>query len=309
VELNGLAYELACASGAVREGGLAARGRARALRRLALWDESLHWYEVARGIASSLADQAEEAIVLDGIASSYLGRGRVPKARTVLNQASELARGSGDPEAIASVSFSLMTIAHTEGRLAEAARHGWSAFLEFRTSQGKLRALTALGGVFLAAGSLDSAEDAFAVVERDGQDHHYRLYALAGLARVKAARGDLRGFERANRRLEDEGLAESAPEFRAEAYLERGDGYRDLGTEGEARRWYRAAMRFSERHGLSEYLIRSERALSELEAGISATRPSRRLPKSRSLDVIRRDLGVLRRRATPDEVSVGADVP
>jgi hypothetical protein len=68
-------------------------------------------------------------------------------------------------------------------------------------------------------------------------------------------------------------------------------------------------MRFSERHGVSEYLIRAERSLSELEAGISATRPSRRLPTSRSLDVIRRDLGVLRRRPTTAEVSVGADVP
>jgi tetratricopeptide (TPR) repeat protein len=308
VTINSLAYELACASGAVREGGQAARGRARALRRLALWDDSLHWYEVARGIASSLCDQAEEAIVLDGVASTYIGRGRVPTARTILNQARKLAQGSGDADAIASVSFSLMTVAHTEGRLAEAARHGWNAFLEFRTSRGKLRALTALGGVFLAAGHLDSADDAFAIVERDGQDRHYRLYALAGLARVKAARGDLHGFEQANRRLGKEGLGESAPEFRAEVYLERGDGYRELGVEAEARRWYRVAMRFSERHGVSEYLIRAEQALRDLDAGALGTGPARELPESRSLDVIRRDLGALRGQPTSAEAIAGADV-
>lgn len=313
VDLHGLAYELACASGAVREGGRAARGRARALRRMALWEDSLRWYDVARGIACSLADPAEEAIVLDGIATSYLGRGRVPKARTILSRASVLAHRSGDAEAIASVSFSLMTVAHTEGRLAEAARHGWNAFLEFRTIRGKLRSLTALGGVFLAAGRIDSAEDAFAIVERDGRDGYYRLYALAGLARVKAARGDVRGFESANRRLSEEGLGESAPEFRAEVYLERGDGYRDLGNEEEARRWYRSAMRFSERHGVSEYLIRAEHALAELEAGTKATSPSRELSESPSVDVIRRDLGALRRQGNLVEASVsggvvGADV-
>jgi tetratricopeptide (TPR) repeat protein len=266
---------------------------------LARWDDSERWYEVARDIAATLDDPAEEALVLDGVASSYLGRGRIPKARAVLAEASSLALLSGDAEALASVNFSLMTVAHTEGRLAEAAQHGWDAFLGFGTDRGKLRSLTALGGVFMAAGSLDSAEDAFAIVLRDSRDRHYRLYALAGLARVQAARGDLRAFESANLRLDEEGCEQSAPEFRAEMFLERGDGYLELGLEDEARRWYRLAMRFSDRHGVNEYLMRAESALAGLDL-LGTTDPRRadepqELLDSPDVDAICRDLGVLRR--------------
>lgn len=298
-EIHGLTYELACSAGAVRAGGQAARGRARTLRRLAEWDDSERWYDIARTIAVSLADPAEEALVLDGVASSYLGRGRIPKARAVLAEAVSLARLSGDSEAMASVSFSLMTVAHTEGHLAQAAQHGWDAFLGFESDRGKLRALTALGGVFMAAGSLDPAEDAFAIVLRDNRDRHYRLYALAGLARVHAARGDLHAFERANLRLDEEASDRAAPEFRAEMLLERGDGYLELGLEEEARRWYHLAIGFSDRHGVNEYLMRAESALAELDLRGTADAPVGEVEPefnaSPDVDAICRDLGALRR--------------
>jgi tetratricopeptide (TPR) repeat protein len=235
-------------------------------------------------------------MVLDGIASTYLGRGRIPAARAALEEARAMADRSGDHDALAAVHFSLMTVAHTQGALAEAARHGWESFLGFRTHASKLRALTALGGVFLAGGSLDSAEDAFTLVERESGDRYYRLYALAGLARVEAGRGDREAFEAANRRLDEAGFKDGAPEFRAEALLERGDGYVELGMVDEARRWYRRAIRISERHGVSEYLIRADRALTELEAG-GGSRPFVPSPRfdDEGVDRIRRDLGALRR--------------
>lgn len=296
-----LAYEAACRAGACAAGGRAARGYARALRRLARWDQALVWYDVARAIARAVGNAGEEAVVLDGMASVQLGRGRVPAARTLLEEARRLARRSGDPEAVAAVRFSFMTVAHTEGRLEEAAIHGWEAFRGFRTRTARLRALTALGGVFLAGGQLDSAEDAFAVVERDSGEAYYRRYALAGLARVQAARGDREAYETALRRLDEAGMERSAPELRAEALLERGDGYRQLGDLDEARRWYREAMRVAKRHRVNEYLIRADLALDKLNRAAGTDRGSGSvdagIPMKDDADVeaIRRDLGDLRR--------------
>lgn len=299
-ELYGLAYETACFAGAVAAGGRAARGRARCLRRMARWDEALGWYDVAGGIARSLDDVAEEAVVLDGVASVHLGRGSLPTARAVLESARALAEGSGDPDAVAAIQFSLMTVAHTEGRLEEAAAHGWSAVRGFRDRGSRLRALTALGGVFLAGRSLDAAEDAFVVVERESSEQYYRLYALAGLARIQAARRDRAAFERALRRLDRAGFAQGAPEFRAEALLERGDAYLELGDSTAARRSYREAVRVAERHRVSEYLIRAEAALTELdEAGGEGTALPVPGPvmaeRTRDLDAVRRGLADLRR--------------
>ncbi|HZD03698.1 MAG TPA: hypothetical protein VE173_02235, partial [Longimicrobiales bacterium] len=133
---------------------------------------------------------------------------------------------------------------------------------------------------------------------RESSESYYRLYALAGLARIQAARGDRAGFERALRRLDREGFAEGAPEFRAEALLELGDGYRDLGDLTAARRSYREAVRVAERHRVSEYLIRAEQALTALErAGAADARPPKPAmgPRAQDLDAVRRGLAELRR--------------
>lgn len=310
-EMYRLAYKAACQGGACLQGGRAARGLARMLRRLARWDEALEWYGVAREVARSCEEIGEEALALDGLASVHLGRGAVPRARKVLEEARELALRSGDADAVAAVGFSRMTVAHTEGRLDDAVALGWEAFKGSGSRQARLRALTALGGVFLAAGHLAAAEDAFAVVERQCGDAYYRVYALAGLARVASARRDRQAYEMALRRLREAGLETSAPELRAEVYLEQGDGYRELGEPRQARRWYRKACRVARSHSVNEYLIRAEDALQELDSmaagassrgeGVSSPEegcPTREVDDSvvgdADLDEIRRSLVILR---------------
>ncbi|HEX9886205.1 MAG TPA: tetratricopeptide repeat protein, partial [Longimicrobiales bacterium] len=243
----------------------AARFRGRVARRGGDWAGAIHWYGVARRVAEVIDDAVREALVLDGLGHVHVSRGNFPEAQAVLTRALAAAQGGADPDVRGSIHFTLMTLAHTAGDLAEAARQGWRSFMTFEEEIQRLRALTALGGVFLEGRALDAAEDAFSVVRAGTEELYYRLYALEGLAHAAALRGNRQEYERRLVLLHDAGFDRGTPDFKAEAYLERGDAYLHLRDESLAREWYEKAVDYAQCHGINEYLMRAEKALQSLD--------------------------------------------
>lgn len=264
-ELFRAARDVAAGAGVVERGLDATRALGRAFRRLGDWDEASRWYGIAREAAHRLDDAGREARAVDGLATVRISRGDLPGARELLAAAVPMARGCGDPDALGAVLHSLMTVAHTEGRLEDALRYGWDAVTSYEDEGGQLEALTALGGVFLEGRDLSAAEDAFQIVVSRVQDQVYRLYAVAGLALVSAHRRDPLEFRTRLADLDAAGFGDGPPELRAEVLLECGDGFLVLGDESEARRFYGRAVAVAEEHGVSEYLIRAEEAIARLE--------------------------------------------
>ncbi|MGD2070895.1 MAG: tetratricopeptide repeat protein, partial [Gemmatimonadota bacterium] len=263
-ELYRAARDVAAVAGVVGRGLDATRALGRTFRRLGEWDEASRWYGLAREAAHRLDDTAREARAVDGLATVRISRGDLPGARELLTAAVPMARAGGDPDAVGAVLHSLMTVAHTEGRLEDALRHGWEAVTSYEDEGGRLEALTALGGVFLEGRDLPAAEDAFQIVVSQGRDRVYRLYAVAGLALVSAHRRDAVEFRTRLADLDAAGFGDGPPELRAEVLLECGDGFLVLGDESEARRFYGRAATVAEEHGVSEYLIRAEEAIARL---------------------------------------------
>lgn len=299
-EFHALAYELARHLGATDRAVDAARFLGRVIRRQARWDEAMRWYGVAREVVRTGEDPGRHALVLDGMAAVHIGRGALPRAREALDEAVELALVSEDRLAIASVHHNLMTVEHTAGRLQEAARFGWRAAQEAPDEEIRLRALTALGGVFLEGRALGAAEDAFAIVAARTTERYYLLHALEGYAHVAALRGDRQAYEQRLQRVERAGFAEGSPEYRAEAFLQRGDGYLHLDDVERARALYRTAIRVSSQFGVNEYLVRAEEALARLDRveeldAHEAASAALVLPPSRELDEIRGGLDRIRR--------------
>jgi hypothetical protein len=152
-------------------------------------------------------------------------------------------------------------LAFSTKALDEAIQMGWKAVNHYDREQDRLQALTSLAGVFVAAGALDAAESAFEVVAERLTLSPYRLFALSGLATVAAYRGDGEEFERRISVLESAGFAEGPASFRAEAWIERGKGYRALGNRTYARRCSQQAVAVGEDHRLGQHLLEAEALL------------------------------------------------
>jgi len=287
--------ELAVATRSVSEAIAAARGIGRSWRRLGRWEEASRGYETAAALARTFGDLDAEIDALNGAIAVCVSRGDIPGAKEKLAEVEARLSREVAADARATVHQQRAFIAHTEGRLEDAARHAWEAVATFEDSARRLEALTSLGGIFLEGRALDAAERAFRAVERGEPGKVYRLYALAGLSEVAAYRGDRGDFERGVARVREAGLDAAPPEVRAEVLLEWGDCYLYLGDDDEAARHYERAIEVAERTGVGEYLIRAERALDRLRK--LRTKEARRAgaaPPAGSLELAEEELERIR---------------
>lgn len=277
LELYRISYRLAAACGSPVVAIDAARFQGRVLRRLALWDEATAWYGFAREVAHSARQPGRESVVLDGLASTYRDRGNLPGARELLEQALVLGREAKDKYAEGSVHHSLAVVERLMGRLDRAIVHGWSAVRIHGTGEFWVAALTDLAGVFVEAGELQAAEDAYTIVLGASNRYIYRAYALDALAYIAALRGDPSEFERRAARADASGWLDddTAPAIRAEFSYFRGKSYQALGDLPSARVWYERSRSVANRHGLNKFSYDAETALG----GLSGKPASRKKPE------------------------------
>jgi tetratricopeptide (TPR) repeat protein len=204
-------------------------------------------------------------MVLDGAAKVHKERGNLPKARQVLDEALKFAIESGDAFALGATYQDLGAVAGMAGCHEEAIRMCWLAVQHYESQDDRLGALTSLAAVLAEAGQLDAAESAFVVVARHLKPSLYRLYALAGYARMAGLKGDRREFERRIAVLEAEGSSEGPAAFRTGHWVDRGDVYRGLGDLATARSCYERALELAEAHRLGQFLVQAEKALRGLD--------------------------------------------
>ena len=150
LELHALAFELAVAAGSVDAAADAARFRGRVFRKMAEWDDAIHWYGVA--------------VVLDGLANAYRDLGNLPRARELLGQVLTLGVQEENRYAQAIAHHDLMTVEKEANNLRDAILHGWKAVHGFDSRDGQLFALLDLAGVLRENNDLAAAWDAYSVV-------------------------------------------------------------------------------------------------------------------------------------------------
>ncbi len=263
LEILGLAYELAKATGSADAAADAARFQGKVLRTRAEWARSVAWYDVARRVAEEAGNRGKLATVLDGLANVYRDRGNLPRAREVLQEVMEIGRESGDRYALAIAHHDLMTVEKLSDNLVAAIQHGWLAVQSYDSRDGRLRALFDLAGVLRESGELSAAWDAYSVVAGQVEGLEARILALDALAFVAALRGDRGQHQLLRARLDSEGWEEVSPVYRGQVLFYRGLSCRALGEEGEGRTWISKALAFAEEHGLSKLIFDAEAALKE----------------------------------------------
>jgi tetratricopeptide (TPR) repeat protein len=277
-EIHSMAYELAVAEGELGSAVDAARFRGRVSRKLARWEDAVHWYGVARSVAEEAGEKRKLAMVMDGLGNAYRDRGNLPRAREILGQVLALGRGEGDRHAEAVAHHDLMTVEKLSGNLEEAVAHGWAASQRYEDREGRLKALFDLAGVLKDSGELSAAWDAYSVVEAQVSSHEYRLMALDGLAHVAALRGQEGRYEAFRSRVDEMAWREASAVIQAQILLYRGLSLQALGRLAEAKDWLDRALAYAEKHGFSQRIFEAERALGDLEnlprrGGLGRTSP------------------------------------
>jgi len=265
LELFRTGFDIAAVCGATLVAVDAARFRGRVHRRLTQWDNAFEWYGHAREIARCAGEPGRESVVLDGLGTTYRLHGNLPKARELLLEALALGRGAGDRYAEGSALHSLAGVTKLMGRLDEAVEFGWGAVRVLREGESWLGALTDLAGIFVEAGELQAAEDAYTIVSSASKRYVYRATALDALSYVAALKGDLEEFTRRAARSDANGWKDAVPGIRAEFSYFRGKSYQALGDAPEAKQWYLRARDLAEEHGLNKILFDTEDALRSLK--------------------------------------------
>jgi len=265
-EIHSMAYELAVAEGELGSAVDAARFRARVSRKLARWEDAVHWYGVARSVAEEAGEKRKLAMVMDGLGNAYRDRGNLPRAREILGQVLALGRREGDRHAEAVAHHDLMTVEKLSGNLEEAVAHGWAASQRYEDREGRLKALFDLAGVLKESGELSAAWDAYSVVAAQIGSHEYRLMSVDGLAHVAALRGQEGRYEALRSRVDQMAWREASPVIQAQVLLYRGLSLQALWRLAEAKDWLERALAYAEKHGLSQRIFEAERALGDLES-------------------------------------------
>ena len=268
IELYDCAFQIATAYHDLPAAVDAARYRARLLRRGADHDEAMMWYETARELSVAAGLDDITAVILNGIATLLWERGKMKDARALMEQAFSMAAESGDAETIATLHRGMLIFEKRDGNTEVALMHGWSAVRASEKPHERMRSLASLASALKDVGDIEASRDAWSVVAASSEDVYLKMLALDALGHFCALEGDQEGFLRYSEAcdlVKGRGLRSA----QAQILYYRGLSYQALGRVDHARKWLTDAVEYAERHGFTELIFDSERAL----AGLDATEP------------------------------------
>jgi tetratricopeptide (TPR) repeat protein len=265
LELHALAYELAAAGGAVNAAIDAARFRGRVFRKMANWEQAVHWYGVAEGIARESVSHGKLAVVLDGLANAHRDRGNLPKARELLGQVLELGAREDDRYAQAIGHHDLMTVEKEAKNRKEAILHGWKAVQAYDSTDGRLFALFDLAGVLRERGDLSASWDAYSIVAAQVETFEYKVLSIDAKALIAAQGGHRTRHDELRAQVDALGWDEEGASvvMKGQIFLYRGLACRALGQWSEGDKWITRALSFAEEHALNKIIFDAEAALRE----------------------------------------------
>lgn len=263
-EFHRTAYDVAVIAGDSASTVEAARFHARTCRRLGDLVESERWYSTALEISRARGEARTVSVVLDGLANTFREMGQTSRARAVVVEGMEVARGMDDRYALASGHHTMLALDKDDENWSDAIVNGWAAFGLYPETYHQTLALLDLAGVFLATGQFRSAEDAYMVVRDLGPNQPAALMAQVALTLVAAKQNDAEAFEA---RWSDVATSEwesLAPTFRGEVMITCGQAFAAIGKKEEARSWLERTSVLAEIHSLSQL----SSATSSLLAGL-----------------------------------------
>jgi tetratricopeptide (TPR) repeat protein len=234
-----------------------------AARRNGEWETSARAYSQAAYIADTMGDRQGVLTVQVGIANTYLAKGNVPQAQSILDDVLMQAHEQGYEDVEAVGLHSRAVVATRRGEFAEGLKLAHTALGLTKRAAERDAILEDIGGLFSELGMYDSARDAHLILAATAQSKLVRWSATVNLMELAGLEGQEKAFDDYARELAAEPLN---PWVRAHFLLFLGEGFARLGRTEAAKEALQEAVRFAETNQIHQIVFKAESALASAGA-------------------------------------------
>jgi tetratricopeptide (TPR) repeat protein len=238
-------------------------------RRNGDWDTSARAYSQAAFIADTLGDRQGVLTVQVGIANTYMAKGNLPQAQTILDDVLVQARDQELAEVQAIALHSRASLAHRKGDHSEGIKLAHEAFDLTTNPTERDVVLDDIAAMFTELGLRDAARDTHLILAATSQSKAARGQAAINLMELASLDDMPEAFDAYARELAQ---AQLGPWLRAHYLLYLGEGMNRLGRRDASEEALAEAISFAEANQLHQVSFNAQSALSAIR---SASRPSK----------------------------------
>jgi tetratricopeptide (TPR) repeat protein len=235
-----------------------------AARRSGDWEASARAYSQAAYIADTLGDRPGVLTVQVGIANTYLAKGNLPQAQSILDDVIVQARDQALPEIQGMALHSRAVLTARRGEPSEGLKLAYEALGLTSKPSEKDQVLVDIAGMFTALGMHDSARDAHLILTATAQAKFVRWSAILNLMELAGLDGIEDAFDTYARQL---ALAPMGVWIRSHYLLFLGEGLHRFGREQAAIEALEEAVSFAEANQIHHIAFKAQDAL----AGVRST--------------------------------------
>ena len=238
-------------------------------RRNGDWDTSARAYSQAAFIADTLGDRQGVLTVQVGIANTYMAKGNLPQAQTILDDVLVQARDQELPQVQAIALHSRAALSHHKGDTSEGIKLAHEALSLTTNATERDVVLDDIAAMFTELGLRDAARDTHLILAATAQSKMVRGTATINLMELASLDDMPEAFDSYARELAQSQLG---PWLRAHYLLFLAEGMNRLGRRDASEEALSEAISFAEANQIHQVSFKAQSALSAIR---SAARPSK----------------------------------
>ena len=240
-----------------------------AARRNGDWEISARAYSQAAYIADTLGDRQGVLTVQVGIANTYMAKGNLPQAQTILDDVLVQARDQELPQVQSIALHSRAALAQRKGDHSEGLKLAHEALGLTTNLVERDVVLDDIAAMFTEIGLRDAARDPHLVLAATSQSKMVQAQSTINLMELASIDGMVEVFDSYARELAQ---ARLSPWLRAHYLLFLGEGMDRLDRRAASEDALKEAISFAEANQIHQVSFRAQSSLSEVRA---AARPSK----------------------------------
>jgi tetratricopeptide (TPR) repeat protein len=234
-----------------------------AARRNGDWEVSARAYSQAAYIADTLGDRPGVLTVQVGIANTYLAKGNLPQAQSILDDVIVQARDQSLPEIQGMALHSRAVLTARRGEPAEALKLAYEALGLTSKPSEKDQVLVDIAGMFTELGLHESARDAHLILTATAQTKFVRWSATLNLMELASLEGNASAFDAYARELAGAPLGVWV---RSHYLLFLGEGFQRFGRDESAIEALEEAVVFAEANQIHHIAFKAQATLAEVRS-------------------------------------------
>ena len=234
-----------------------------AARRNGDWETSARAYSQAAYVADTLGDRAGVLGVQIGIANTYLAKGNLPQAETILDDVIVQARDQEFPEMQSMALHSRASLAQRKGEPAETVRLAHEALKLTQNPVARDTVLEDLAVAFSEAGMNDAARDSHLILANTAQLKWVRWQASINLMELASQDGMQPAFDSYAAELR---RAPMGPWLKSHFLLFLGEGLERFGRYEAAEQALAEAIEYTSANQIHAVTFRAEEALATVRS-------------------------------------------